>query len=285
MQLEFAAPSADLAPLVTAFYLYRCEDPVVEGIERADIGQIRFMLHGQGKLVFPDGHAEPSTPIMVNGPGTGAASYRVDGPFHCFGVALRPVGWGALIRIPAHERADHVTDGGALFGAEGLALLDTLRGIDAIGAMVAVVEPFLRQWAQPVPVEHRRLCEAVRAWLARDGADTASPIHVGQLFDAVPWSPRQVIRLVNQYFGAPPKLLERKFRALRAASLLLDGGDAHRIAEPFYDQSHMIREIRRFTGHTPGTLASQIDPVLAMTLQAGAFQELDPVVRPLAKAG
>lgn len=271
MQLDFHPPSPAMAGLVTIFYLFRSDEPIVEGIERADIGQIRFMLKGTGALAFAGGHREPSCPIMINGPGTGAAAYRVDGPFHCFGAALRPVGWSALIGIPAHERADHVTDGEAIFGAEGSALLETLRELDDIAAMAAVAEPFLLARARPVPPSHHRLCETVRQWLTSSDAP-----RVAALFDAVPLSSRQVVRLVNQYFGAPPKLLERKFRALRAATALADGADPREVAEGFYDQPHMIREIKHFTGHTPGSLASRMDPVLAMTLSPAAFNELAP---------
>lgn len=270
MQLSFADPSDALSPLVTVMYLYRSDDPVIEGIERADVGQIRFMLRGEGGLTFADGRFEPSCPIMINGPGTGAASYRVIGPFHCFGIALRPIGWCSIIQIPAHERADHVTDGEVLFGPDGTALLERLRAIDTLEDMVTQAEAFLLRRARSIPVEHRRVCEAVRRWLASD----ASP-HVQQLFDAIPMSSRQVIRIVNHYYGAPPKLLERKFRALRAATALVEGVDPRDVAEPFYDQSHMIREIRHFTGHTPGSIASRIDPVLAMTLQSSAFHELE----------
>lgn len=270
MELRFLSPSPDLSALVTTYYLYRSDDPLIEGIERADVGQVRFMLRGTGNLRFADGHIDASPPIMVNGPGTGAAAYHVDGPFHCFGIALRPVGWCAIIQEPADRCADRVTDGGRIFGIEGLALLDTLRRTDSIEAMVALVEPFLRVRARPVPDEHQAVCEAVRLWLTSD----ASP-QVAALFDALPLSSRQVIRVVNQYFGAPPKLLERKFRALRAATALVEGGDPHDVAAPFYDQSHMIREIRHFTGHTPGTIATRMDPVLALTLQSTAYGELD----------
>ncbi|MEZ0496663.1 DUF6597 domain-containing transcriptional factor [Sphingomonas sp. IW22] len=274
MHLEFLPPPPAVASLVTIFYLYRSDEPVVEGIERADVGQIRFMLRGSGELRFPQGHVEPSCPVMINGPGTGAAPYRVEGPFHCFGIALSPVGWGSLIGIPAHERADHVTDGIALFGPRAAALLDQLRGLTTLPDMIAASESFLIERARPVPPEHVRLCEAVRAWLAESEVP-----RVQALFDSIPLSSRQVVRLVNHYFGAPPKLLERKFRALRAASALAEGADPRGVAEPFYDQSHMIREIRHFTGHTPGTLAARMDPVLAMTLSPGAFNELAPPER------
>ncbi|HTG38285.1 DUF6597 domain-containing transcriptional factor, partial [Sphingomonas sp.] len=208
MHLEFLPPPPSVAHLVTLFYLYRSDDALVEGVERADVGQIRFMLSGTGTLRFPQGDVEPSCPVMINGPGTGAAAYRVDGPFHCFGIALRPVGWCSLIGIPANERADHVTDGQALFGEEASQLLARFRDLQTLSEMMALAVPFLARRARPVPPEHVRLCEAVRQWLT----DNPTP-RVQTLFDAIPLSSRQVVRLVNQYFGAPPKLLERKFRA------------------------------------------------------------------------
>ncbi|WP_448659666.1 helix-turn-helix domain-containing protein [Sphingomonas sp. CJ99] len=277
MQLEFALPSAEVAPYVSVFYLFRDNSPVFEGIERADVGQIRFMLSGQGALSFPGGYVEQSTPIMVNGPGTGAASYRVDGPFHCFGASLRAIGWGAVIGLSAADRADHVTDGSLLFGEEGLALLERCRTLDTLAEMVALAEPFILRRAKlhPVPDDHRHVCEVVRQWLTQPGQ-----IRVADLFAALPMSERQVTRLVNRYYGGPPKFLERKFRTLRAATEIATGRPPSEVAVHFYDQPHMINEIRHFTGHTPGTLGAQMDPVLAMTLREERFGELAPLVFP-----
>jgi AraC-like DNA-binding protein len=271
MQLEFQYPGPEAASFVTLFYLFRSDDPVIEGVERADVGQIRFMLRGSGVLTFPGGAIEPALPAMIHGPGTGAARYRVEGPFHCFGAAMRPIGWGSLIAMPAHACADRVIDATRVFGPAAADLLTALRACDSLASMVALVEPFLLAQARPVPAEHVRLCEAVRRWLVQ-----ADDPRVPALFDAIPLSSRQVVRLVNHYFGAPPKLLERKFRALRAAAALAAGAEPRAVAEGFYDQSHMIREIRHFTGHTPGTLAARMDPVLAAALSPRAFNELSP---------
>lgn len=267
MELSFQPPSAALSAYISTFYLYRNDVPLVEGIERADVGQIRFMLKGSGALSFAGGYSEPSCPVMINGPGTGAAAYRVEGPFHCFGAALRPIGWCALIGMPAHARADHVTDGEQVFGPEATALLETFRATDTLAEMVAMAEPFLLQHVRPIPADHVHMAEVVQRWL-RDDA-----VNVHALFAALPWSERHATRLINTYFGSGPKKLVRKWRALRAAARLLAGDDPRDVAEPFYDQPHMIREVREFTGHTPRTLPDNADPVMIATLRHDAFSE------------
>lgn len=267
MELNFQPPSAALSAYVSTFYLYRNDTALVEGIERADVGQIRFMLKGSGSLSFAGGYSEPSCAVMINGPGTGAAAYRVNGPFHCFGAAMRPIGWCALIGLPAHERADHVTDGEALFGLEATGLLDTFRHTETLAEMVALAEPFLLRRLRPIPPDHVRMAEAVQDWLREDPADAQA------LFAALPWSERHATRIINQYFGAGPKRLVRKWRALRAAARLLEGEDPRDVAEAFYDQPHMIRELREFTGHTPRTLPQNADPVMIATLRHDAFSE------------
>ncbi|MDB5690154.1 MAG: putative AraC family transcriptional regulator, partial [Sphingomonas bacterium] len=86
-------------------------------------------------------------------------------------------------------------------------------------------------------------------------------------------SPRQLARLANRIYGAPPKLLARKYRALRAAHLLCDSGDDGFSAarDAFYDQSHLIREVRRFTGLTPTQYRENPPPVTRLMLQRRWF--------------
>ncbi|NML08227.1 helix-turn-helix transcriptional regulator [Sphingomonas sp. G-3-2-10] len=270
--IEFYQPTGALMPFVESFYLFRYDAASIDGVERVDMGQIRFMLKGEGVLTFPDGHSEPSLPVMVNGAGTGAASYHVDGPFHCFGVSLRAIGWKALIGLPAHEVADSILNGADVFGPEALAILETLRGLTRLDEMIAAVEPFLLARRRKVPPAHLALARAVREWAA-----SGEP-GIDALYRLVPMGPRQATRLCNEYFGGPPKHLERKFRAIRAAMQIYQGVDPREAAEPFADQPHMIKEIKHFTGHTPTTLKAGIDPVLAVTLDNETFHFLPDVI-------
>lgn len=259
-------------PLVESYYFYRYDMPEVTGVERVDMGQIRFMLRGRGEMRFPDGHCEPSLPVMVNGPGSAAASYRVEGPFHCFGISLRAIGWRALIGRPANEVADTVLDGAEVFGPQVHVLLEQLRALDTLDDMVALVEPLLLAARRPVPKAHVALARAVREWAARDEP------RIADLYAAIDMSERQVIRLCNEYYGGSPKHLERKFRAIGAAMRIFQGEDPMDVAMRFSDQPHMINEIKRFTGHTPGALRDRIDPVLAITLANETFHFLPDVI-------
>jgi AraC-like DNA-binding protein len=271
-KIAFEPATGAMLPFVESYYLFRNDALDIRGVERVDMGQIRFMLKGEGVLTFPDGHREPSCPVMVNGAGTAAASYQVEGPFHCFGVSLRAVGWKALIGLPAHKVADRVLDGEDIFGPCVVPLLERLRGMTTLGEMVAAVEPLLFARRRPVPPAHVALARAVREWAASD-----APVIEG-LYSRVDISERQVMRLCNEYFGGPPKHLERKFRAIRAAMRIYQGEDPADVAGRFSDQSHMINEIRHFTGHTPTSLRAGIDPVLAVTLDNETFHFLPDVI-------
>lgn len=270
--IQFVKSSGALMPLVESWYLYRFDSPDIEGVDRVDMGQIRFMLAGNGTRTFPDGHTEPSCPVMINPAGTGAAAYHIRGPFHCFGVSLRAIGWKSLIGLPANKVNNQVLDGADLFGPEATALLGRLRGLERIEDMIEAVAPFLLARRRRVPEAHLALARAVREWAA-SGAEG-----VEALYAMVDMSERQVMRVCNEYFGGPPKHLERKFRAIRAAMRIYQGGDPADAAGPFADQSHMINEIRRFTGHTPTSLKAGIDPVLAVTLDSETFHFLPDVI-------
>jgi AraC-like DNA-binding protein len=269
--IEFRPAEGALLPLVESYYVYRYDAAQGDGIDRVDIGQIRFVLKGAGTRTFPDGHVENGRAVMINGPGTAAATYRMEGPFHCFGISLRAIGWKALVGLPSHKVSNRIIPGEEVFGPEVLALLDRLRGLDGIDAMIAEVEPFLLARRKPVPRAPYALVRALREWAATD-----APVIEG-FYARLPMSERQVTRLCNEYFGGPPKFLERKYRAIRAAMRIFQGESTADVAERFSDQSHMINEIKHFTGHTPTSLRESIDPVLAATLANETFHFLPEV--------
>ena len=64
-------------------------------------------------------------------------------------------------------------------------------------------------------------------------------------------------------------MLFRSYRAIRAA-MSLARGDATLddcVAAGFYDQSHLIREIKQFTGTTPGAIPGELSVLARLTLQ------------------
>lgn len=84
---------------------------------------------------------------------------------------------------------------------------------------------------------------------------------------------------MEHHFGLPPRALARKYRALRAAALpagpQLSLAEEAALAEAFFDQSHMIREIVRFIGGTPARLADKATPYLAEMIAPTHLRELE----------
>lgn len=67
---------------------------------------------------------------------------------------------------------------------------------------------------------------------------------------------RQVERCCKRLYGRSPKALSREVRAMRAAAAMSADPEAEYdvVQHGFYDQPHMIRELKHFTGKTPGQI-------------------------------
>jgi AraC-like DNA-binding protein len=265
IQLDYVIPGGDLAPYVTLFYRFRAAVPRFDDTERADHAQLRFRLSGgEAGYLFPDGSEQAAGSNHILGPTTGAVRTRAEGPVHVFGMGLTPLGWSTMIGNNASVMANRVLDADALFGPEVGSTALALQGDADAEAMAVTVAPLLRSLVGGV--EHRPALAFVRAvdtWLA--GA--FSP-EIDDLATDTGLSRRQVERRCNAVYGAPPKLLARKYRALRAAVALAkhDADVDALIADGFYDQSHMIREIKHFTGLTPGQVRAEIAPLTQLTM-------------------
>ncbi|BEV02171.1 helix-turn-helix transcriptional regulator [Novosphingobium olei] len=285
IKLEYIPVPEPLAPFITTFFHFTCDEQLISDLRPASAGLLIFFLRGHGELFVRDGTIDASHPASLVTPLSAAAPILVDGPWHVFGAAISPLGWGALTAgLSAAEHANRLLDAGSVIdpsltkfahdlAARYNATGDTpgLSGDEMAELASAVLQPLLR----PVPAAHVRLIGIVAEWLG--GA--LSPM-VEDLASRSPYSPRQLQRLVDQYFGLPPKQLARKYRALRAAALLghpdTPPDQIAAVEEQFYDQSHMIRELRLFAGRTPARLGAPDAPVLSALLDLRNFQEVSP---------
>ncbi|PKP95494.1 MAG: AraC family transcriptional regulator [Alphaproteobacteria bacterium HGW-Alphaproteobacteria-14] len=276
--VDYIAPSQNIAPYVTTLYNFRCDEPVIRDIQPASIGHLCLFPHGTGELHFAGGNSDPNHAVGLLTPLSRAVPIAVDGPFHTVGAALTPLGWAALTGLHAGENRDRLLPAGSVLGPEidelGAQLLDAYRAGTMTGQECALaIGTFIEGRIRPINPRHLELVIAVGRWLS-----AAFNPDVSALNGAAGYSARQVQRLVERYFGLPPRALARKYRALRVAALLsspqLSLEDEAEIAEAFFDQSHMIREITHFVGRTPARLNDRETPYLAEMINARNLREL-----------
>ncbi|AKU16320.1 hypothetical protein VV02_11360 [Luteipulveratus mongoliensis] len=212
-------------------------------------------------LTFEDGRREDGGPLVRQGIELPAAVLttvwtdrfvvRLEGEARVLGVRFRP---GAMAAIA----------GRPLSADQSLAVDDVLTGsADTLSRVLAeptdegrreIVQDWLEpQLPEPAPdyLEAAALVDAIHL--------DASIVRVEQIGDAAGLSVRSVQRLFRRYIGVTPKWVLLRCR-LQDAAASLDGDPSADLAEiatrlGWYDQSHFVRDFRRFLGVTPGEYA------------------------------
>lgn len=251
-ELNYFPPDPDLADLVSSFYSARIAMPSFDEYERADRPQFRFLTAADGEYVFADGHSATVRRANIIGPTSGRVRAISRCPTRLFGFGMLPAGWATLMGSHAEKLTDRAIDAADLFGPWIDEVAAALDGAGTDGERLVIGNNFVREILQrnePAPMWFIR---TVDDWL------TASPSpQVPDLVEATGMSIRSVERMTKHYYGLSPRMLARKYRAVRAAAALARGEklDEAELGDAFYDQSHLIREIKRFAGATPGQLA------------------------------
>lgn len=252
-ELHYFPPDPDLADMVSSFYVARINMPRFDEYERADRPQFRFMTVPDGEYIFADGNRSPACRANIVGPTSGRVRAIANCPTAMFGFGMLPAGWAALMGDDADKLTDRAIDAADLFGP----------WIDDVAAALerATSDEERRVIGNNFAREVLTRGEAAPMWFIRtvDEWLTATPSpQVPALVEATGMSIRSVERMTKYYYGLSPRMLARKYRAVRAASALArgEGLESAELGDAFYDQSHLIREIKRFAGATPGQLGN-----------------------------
>ncbi len=264
VNIRYFSPAPPLRGLISSYYWCEIDQPLLADRLRAELGQVRFIVQGSLRYGYDDGRIVECPRALVAGPTAGPVATQARGPFRLFGAGLMPAGWSALLGVAADTLADTATDLGGIAGADAEATLQALGNARGDAARIAVVDRFflaLQAKAYAVPLWFTNLADD---WLTA----THDP-QVDTLIEAAGMSARQVERWTRRYYGAPPKVLARKYRALQAA-VRLGSGDtpswSDAAGDAFYDQSHFIREFKQFVGMTPSRFIADAAPVSRLTI-------------------
>jgi AraC-like DNA-binding protein len=258
--LRYFSPAAPLRGWVSSYYIFEADVPRLSDTLRAELPQVRFFFQGGGTFSY-GGDAPVQLPkAALCGPTTVAVKFTAEGPLRLFGAGLLPAGWAALVGAGANEFADSVTDLEGVAGPVARRALDRMGEARSHREIIAAADAFfllLSMQAKPPPLWFTR---AADDWLA----GSINP-DVNDLVAMTGMSSRQIERLALKVYGASPKMLARKYRALQAAVRLgLDPemGWESAAAGVFYDQSHFIRDFKTFVGMTPSQFTDKDSPWL-----------------------
>ncbi|WP_373487328.1 helix-turn-helix domain-containing protein [Blastomonas sp.] len=273
--LDYALPGEALREFVSVYYLFDSPLPHFTDGERAAIAQLRFGMNGRVIMYAPDGTSTLCSGVVLHGPTTAAVRFEIEGPFRMFGLGITAAGWGALTQRNAADFLDRVVPAASLFPRIEQHLA-TLSALETLPQMAAAADAILAPIVAEAGTDLVRFTRLVDSWLASE----VSP-KVGNLHSRSNLSERQLTRRVKQLYGMPPKYLSRKYRALRAARTLIDAGpnEADFLRDAFYDQSHMIRELKLFTGTTPNRLRNGEGEIAALIDRRAALKgSISPLV-------
>ncbi|NJM50603.1 MAG: AraC family transcriptional regulator [Sphingomonadales bacterium] len=262
--LEYEAANEKLSPLISSFYRFEYTGAPLSELERADRAQFRFYLCGQGEYHFSKSRVDPGYPVTIVGPTTAPCLTKTMGDVLVFGWGITPAGWAGLMGTRAEKKIDHAFDAREIFGDWIMDLRKQLAKCGSLAEQVSLAEAAISEMYVNIGNAPFEFTYHVDQWLSK----SADP-QVDDLLMITGLSIRQLERTTKRYYGMPPKKLARKYRALRAAHALAlgDSLDENELGSAFYDQSHLIREIKQFTGLTPGQLRTGQSTLTRVTME------------------
>ncbi|WP_369026429.1 hypothetical protein [Qipengyuania sp. RANM35] len=269
----------DLAPYLNSLYIWQTEFPTLDEVLPAYSAQMTAFVTGKARMAFDDGIVGETSDAFFLAPLCQARHFSVRGPAKLFGVSLNFRGWAALSGLSVHDHHDSFLPSEMVIGEALADEFATLAprwrkgDLDDDGFLDAMAD-IVRRGISELPKTHLQVIDRTLEWLS-----SSFRPDLESLYSTLPYSKRQVQRLVAQFFGQSPVRLVRRYRAVRAATLLSlpalpDEVEAD-IHAAFYDQAHLIKELRFFTGRTPKRLLPEGESAINEMLGPEGYSSVD----------
>jgi AraC-like DNA-binding protein len=257
MRLELLTLAPHLAPFVARAWHFES----AAGIPSADLRTV--VPNGQMKLVFPyRGALEcrrqgalvrtcPEASVGVVGMQEEAVTIDGHGPLATIGIELQPGAAHRFFRAPLVDLTNGVFLAHEVVDRCDPHLGERLASAPTLSARVQVIETLLSKLLALGPRPDPIVEWTVAQLRGRDGGG----VRVAELCKRLGYSKRYVDLRFAEHVGVSPKTLAAIFRFQRVFVEL--GAASTRAPRPpsaldlYYDQSHFIREFKRFSGRAP----------------------------------
>ncbi|WP_315760660.1 AraC family transcriptional regulator [Sphingomonas sp. Y38-1Y] len=259
------APDTDLARHIARLFITIVEQPeeaVLEDFIVSETGFVRILLTGAWETLEEGGWHPYAGPVLF-GAQSRPFRARVRGSFAMCGFAILPGAWRSLTGIDHHDLADRVQRvSGPIGDRLAQAGDDPWSHARTFAALNSVVRDWIRLGTGEIDAIAERFDQRVHLDPTRSVAELAREVGT---------TPRTLDRRIQAGFGMGPKLVLRRARFLDMAATVRGiavPDEAMLAALRFYDQSHLVREFRHFTGMTPTAFERASTPLFNLALES-----------------
>jgi AraC-like DNA-binding protein len=269
LQSRNFAPSDDLSRFVRRYYVFDGAlpgDVMVEDALLAENAFVRILIEGDWRAETSPGNWSNAGQILLFGGNSRPLPVRVKGPFKVAGFAVRPSAWRALFKEPATHFVNQMVPLNAAWGNVADDMLTKILAARTDAALVAAMEEAVR--AQLEQIGRKSIDEKIARFEAIARAD--STIAMDDAAAQLNLSVRQMERRCMAAYGITPKAVFRRSRFLDMAEAMRgfsSPGEEILATLRYFDQSHLNREFRNFSGMTPGKFAKATTPLFTAGLK------------------
>ncbi len=244
-----ALPSRSLADAVRYYVAMRLDG--VESAIPATAAPILVLFHSGGTRVRDERGEWPMPPAFLAGPSLAAQRSMAQAGTCMVSVLFQPGRLRRFFDVDVNEIIRHPAPLEEVAGRAGREFLEEFREARGERAMIGMTERFLLR--QAAHREGRELLTVPGELLFQPVAGLARELGV---------SARQFQRRFGEHYGVTLRDYRRLVRFERGlADLLLRGAAPMNFASlaqaaGYFDQAHFNRDFRKFSGYSPGRLAS-----------------------------
>lgn len=242
-------PSAVLIPYVKQYWVLKTVGDSATLARTVPTGLMNLIFH-RGNRLFSVNENELHPRAFLSGQERTFADLKYDGQINMISVVFHPVGVKAFFKLPVSQLAGSRLSGGDINDKELSRLEIDLVNTENDNLCILLIEKFLlKRLTSLVQYNLKRVETAIR--LINSGQTD-----IVKLADAACLSTKQFNRVFSEHVGANPKEYSRTIRFQRALHILEYNQQisltdlAYKCG--YFDQSHMIKEFKTFSGYTPG---------------------------------
>lgn len=248
---ETKAPHADLIESIFHFRGFE-PDHSIERVVPTGHVFILFELDGFTRHTFQNNSHEPKADYRgawISGVHDEYISISAHQNSEMFVIQFKPYGAYPFLHVSMEGLANQVVAGAAVLDGELLPLREELLAAETSEAKFAVAERWLERRFSEAHLPSAGVINAVAAIEANPRAKLAEAI------DAFDGTNKHLIDQFKRFIGITPKVYQRIIRFNDVFATIRENGsiDWAEVANQcgYADQSHFIREFRRFSGFNP----------------------------------